>query len=55
MTLLLGHDPTSALAGGLPGMPGGAAAGGNPGMGGQNPPGTLSVTPAQMEAIDRLT
>jgi UV excision repair protein RAD23 len=46
MTVLLGHDPTQALAGGA-GMMGG--------MGNQNPPGTLSVSPQEMEAIERLS
>jgi UV excision repair protein RAD23 len=43
MTLLLGGDPSAALSGGAGGM-------------GQQqpPPGTLQVTPQEMEAIDRL-
>ena len=42
---------------GLPGAGGAAGAGGmggGPG-GGQNPPGTIRVTPEEMEAINRLT
>ena len=50
MSLILGHDP-------MAGMGGGAAHGGHAGHGGQHrqpPPGSIHVTPQEMEAIDRL-
>ncbi len=47
MTVLLGHDPTQALAGGNNQ--------GHPRPGGQNPAGTISVTQDEMEAIERLS
>jgi hypothetical protein len=52
MNLILGGDPNA----GLPGM-GGAGAGGHShgSGGGANPPGTIRVTPEEMEAINRLT
>ena len=53
MNLILGGE--SGM--GLPGAGGAAGAGGmggGPG-GGQNPPGTIRVTPEEMEAINRLT
>jgi UV excision repair protein RAD23 len=46
MSLILGHDPMS-------GMGGGAGAGGG-GGGQQMPPGSISVSPAEMEAINNL-
>jgi UV excision repair protein RAD23 len=52
MNLILAGDPNSGLAGA--GGLGGAGAHG--GMGGQaNPPGSIRVTPEEMEAINRLT
>ena len=53
MNVILGGDVN---AGGMPGAGaamGGAGAGGA--GGGQNPPGTIRVTPEEMEAINRLT
>ena len=47
MNLILGGDPNV----GMPGS-GGHSHGAGPG---QNPPGTLSVSAEEMEAIDRLT
>lgn len=48
MSLILGHDPMAAMAGG-------AGAGGHPGGGqGGNPPGSISVSPAEMESINNL-
>jgi UV excision repair protein RAD23 len=48
MSLILGHDP-------MAGMAGHGGAGGQPGHGGQQlPPGSISVTPAEMESINNL-
>lgn len=47
MSLILGHDPMAAMAGGAGG------AGGQPGGGGV-PPGSISVSPAEMESINNL-
>ena len=48
MSLILGHDP-------MAGMAGHGGAGGQPGHGGQHlPPGSISVTPAEMESINNL-
>ena len=48
MSLILGHDPMSGM-GGAGGMPAGAGGGqGNP------PPGSISVSPAEMESINNL-
>ena len=59
MSLILGHDPMSGFGGGGPGGPGAHAGpgglGGHGGGHGQPPPGTISVTPEEMEAINRLT
>ena len=55
MSLILGHDPMSGMGGGG-GMPPGAMGGGRGAGGGRNlPPGSISVTPEEMAAIDRLT
>ena len=52
MSLILGHDPMAAMAGGAGA---GAGAGGHPGGGqGGVPPGSISVTPAEMESINNL-
>ncbi len=48
MNLLLGHDPTAGAAGGHGG------AGGPPRGQPQHPPGSIAVTPEEMEAINRL-
>lgn len=51
MSLILGHDPMAAAMGGA------AGAGGQPGAGagaGGVPPGSISVTPAEMESINNL-
>lgn len=49
MSLILGHDPMAAVMGGA------AGAGGQPGAGaGGVPPGSISVTPAEMESINNL-
>lgn len=56
MNLILGGDAN--LPGGLPGVGGAGGAGaGHGGHGGHgaNPPGTIRVTPEEMEAINRLT
>lgn len=57
MSLILGHDPLSAMAGGA-GAGAGAGAGGQAaghgGMGGGPQPGQIAVSPAEMEAINRL-
>ena len=48
MSLILGHDPMAGMA---------AGAGGGAGMGGgpaHPPPGSISVTPAEMESINNL-
>lgn len=53
MSLLVGHDPMAGMGGGggrMPGMGGGQARGGAP----RPPPGSISVTQEEMEAIDRL-
>jgi UV excision repair protein RAD23 len=48
MSLILGHDP-------MAGMAHGGGGGGQPGAGGgQVPPGSISVTPAEMESINNL-
>lgn len=52
MSLILGHDPMAAAMGG-------AGAGGQPGAGagagaGGVPPGSISVSPAEMESINNL-
>ena len=54
MNLILGGDSNIGLggAGGMPGMPGGGA--GMAGGQGANPPGTIRVSPEEMEAINRL-
>lgn len=53
MNLILGGDASAGL-GGLGGA--GGAGGMGPGSsGGANPPGTIRVTPEEMEAINRLT
>merc|ERR1712216_456153 len=56
MTLILGHDPMQAMAGGMGvGMGAGGGMGGGMGGGqGQPPPGTIQVSPEEMEAINRL-
>jgi UV excision repair protein RAD23 len=46
MNLILGGDPNVGLGGGGPGGAGGH---------GGNPPGTIRVTPEELEAITRLT
>lgn len=52
MSLILGHDP---LAGAMAGAGGaGAGAGGAAGGVPQPPPGSIQVSPAEMEAINRL-
>lgn len=51
MNLILGGDAGA----GIPGAGAGAGAGGmGPGAQGGNPPGTIRVTPEEMEAINRL-
>jgi len=50
MTLIAGHQMPPGMAGGMP--PGGGA--GGMGGGGQPPPGTIQVSPEEMEAIKRL-
>lgn len=47
MSLILGHDPMAGMQG---------AAGGNPAGGQQQPPpGSIQVSPEEMESINRLT
>ena len=47
MSLILGHDPMSGM--------GGHGGGGGGGAGGQQmPPGSISVSPVEMEAINNL-
>ena len=48
MSLILGHDPMAGMGGG--GGGGYQGAGGS----GQVPPGSISVTPAEMESINNL-
>jgi len=52
MSLILGHDPMSGM-GGAGGMPGAGGAGGAGGAQ-QPPPGSIQVSPVEMEAINRL-
>lgn len=57
MNLILGGDPNVGMAGGAGGAPGGMP--GMPNMGGMGgapaqPPGSIRVTPEEMEAINRL-
>ncbi len=56
MNLILGGDPNVGMggAGGMPGMPGMPGGAGGMGGGGQAPPGSIRVTPEEMEAINRL-
>lgn len=55
MSLILGHDPMAGMGGGA-----GAGAGGaggmprGPGGGARPPPGSIMVSPEEMQAIDRL-
>ena len=51
MNLILGGESGMSL----PGMGGGAGGAGAGAGGGQNPPGTIRVSPEEMEAINRLT
>lgn len=46
MSLILGHDPMAGMAHG--------GGGGHHGGGQQLPPGSISVTPAEMESINNL-
>lgn len=53
MSLILGHDPMAGMggagaagAGGMPRAPGGGGA--------RPPPGSIMVTPEEMQCIDRL-
>ena len=46
----MGHDPMAGMGGGAGGHPGAGAAGG----GGNPPPGSIQVSPGEMEAINRL-
>jgi len=50
MNLILGGDPGVGVSGGA-----GAGGAGGHGAGGSNPPGSIRVTPEEMEAINRLT
>lgn len=55
MSLILGHDPMAGMGGGA----GAAGAGGMPrapggGGGARPPPGSIMVTPEEMQCIDRL-
>lgn len=59
MNLILGGDP-NLLGGGAGAGAGGAGVphgghGGGPGAGGANAPGTIRVSPEEMDAITRLT
>ena len=53
MSLILGHDPMAAAMGGAAGAGGQPGAGAGAGAGGV-PPGSISVTPAEMESINNL-
>ena len=57
MNLILGGDPNllGGGAGGAGGVGGAGAHGGHGGPGGANAPGTIRVSPEEMEAITRLT
>lgn len=50
MSLLVGHDPMAGMGGGQMAGMGGQPRGGAP----RPPPGSISVTQEEMEAIDRL-
>ena len=51
MNLILGNDPNAGLA---PGAPGAGGAGPGPGGARPHPPGTIQVSPEEMDAINRL-
>ncbi len=56
MNLILGGDAGSGVPGqGAGGAGANAGLGGAGGSGGQNPPGSIRVTPEEMESITRLT
>lgn len=59
MAIIMGHNPLQGMgpggAGGMPGAGAGAMGGMPAGAGGQPPPGTIQVSPAEAEAIDRLS